>query len=243
MRAWIRLGFLAGLLTAGSAAAEAWTRAAGEGFIAMAGRMYRASGYQKSGSDFQLEHGLAEGVTAGAAFSYEADTLLRQESVARGFLRVRLWRDKNQTLSAQVDGEALIASRNAGGLFDRKGSDGARIGVAYGRGFDTPLGPGWAEAAAVYRKRFGADADEFRLDLTAGVRPTENWVAFAQAFGARSLRNAGPLGLDYDTLRLSASVGYRITESRTMVLSVTKDALSRNLRPGVEAAVTIWIDY
>lgn len=86
-------------------------------------------------------------------------------------------------------------------------------------------------------------ADEIKLDLTLGYRPTDDIVMLAQAFGTLGLRNEGPFGANYDGLKLSVSAGYRITETRTLLLVVAQDVLGRNIDLGTEVGFTIWTKF
>ena len=198
--------------------------------------------FRKAAASSYIEYGLYEGVTIGGELDYALRADGAEESLTRAFVRARLWRRDNDVLSIEIGGaypvlDALSADNSA-----RDVTPDLRLGLAYGRGLTWGAG-GWAEAALTFRKRFRSPADEVKLDLTLGYRPTDKTVLLGQVFGTLGLRNEGPFGADYDALKISAAVGYRISDARTLLLVVSQDVLGRNIDTGSEIGVTIWTEF
>lgn len=241
--------FLAWIAFSETALAGAWTRAPGTSFTAQSTKFFTTEltsdtdpPFRKIAVSSYIEYGLFEGVTVGGVLDYAMRADGAEESLTRAFVRTRLWQGDRDVLSAEVSGgypllDALSADNSA-----RDVTPDLRVGMAYGRGLVWGVG-GWAEAALSFRKRFQSPADEVKLDFTLGYRPTEKVVLLGQMFGTLGLRNEGPFGANYDALRLSISAGYRITETRTLLLVVAQDLLGRNIDKGSEVGFTIWTEF
>lgn len=234
---------------AGHALAAAWTRAEGTGFSSQSTRVFTTEltsdtdpPFRKATAATYIEYGLYEGVTIGGELDYAARADGAEESLTRAFLRTRFWKDDYNVLSGEFSGGYPVLHALSADNAARDVTPDLRLGLAYGRGLTWGAG-GWAEAALSFRKRFQSPADEVKLDLTLGYRPTENIVLMGQVFGTLGLRNEGPFGADYDALKLSVSAGYRITETRTLLLVVAQDVLGRNIDLGTEIGFTIWNEF
>ena len=238
------------LLAAGHAAAGAWTRAPGEGFVAQSVRFFSTEftgkgdePFRRASSDTYVEYGLREGLTIGGQLTFGQRGDGRQEGFARGFLRARLWRGELGVVSVEAGaGYPVLDAATPLDITKDQTAD-ARLGVNYGRGWSASFGSGWFDAALYGRYRSQSPADELRLDLTAGYKPDDDWVFLAQSFTTMGLRNEGFTGADFDVTKLSLSVGYKILGGRTMLFSLTQDLLGRNISLGTEAAVTIWTEF
>lgn len=242
-------GVLVWIATATFAMAAAWTRAEGAGFTSQSTKFFTTEAtsdadpaFRKITASSYIEYGLYDGVTIGGELDYAMRADGAEESLTRAFVRARLWRTDYDVLSAELGAgypvlDALSADNSA-----RDVTPDLRLSLAYGRGLTWGAG-GWAEAALIFRKRFRSPADEIKLDLTLGLRPTERIVLIAQAFGTLGLRNEGPFGANYDALKISASAGYRITDTRTLLFGIAQDILGRNIDLGTEIGVTIWTEF
>lgn len=231
----------------GEAAAGAWTRAESEIFTAQSVRFFTTeltgdtdTPFRRVSTDSYLEYGLTDAITLGGELRFGQRLDGVQEGEVKGFLRARLYKGDSDVASVEIGGGfPVIDGRTPLDLTRDTTAEGI-VRASYGRGFQSEWGGGWLDASIAFRHRSGPPADELRLDLTAGLRPTENWVLLAQSFSTLGLRNNGFTGADFDVVKFSASVGYRITETRTLLLSATQDAFGRNINLGTEVAVTIW---
>lgn len=102
-----------------------------------------------------------------------------------------------------------------------------------GRGRLGRSGDNLSQAAEVACRRSQTGPD-------ARLLPTDEIVLIGQMFGTLGLRNEGPFGANYDALKFSLSAGYRVTETRTLLLVVAQDVLGRNFDLGTEFGFTIW---
>lgn len=237
------------LVLTDAALAAAWTQPPGVSFTAQSTKFFTTEltsdndlPFRKVIAKSYIEYGLVEGVTIGGELDYAMRGDGAEESLASGFVRARLWKGDNDVLSAQIGGGYPVLSALAADNSARDVTPDARIGLAYGRGLAWGAGA-WAEAFLSFRKRFRSPADEIKLDLTLGYRPTEKIVLLAQAFGTLGLRNHDPFGANYDALKLSVSAGYKVTETRTLLLVLAQDALGRNIDLGTEVGFTIWTRF
>ena len=237
-------------LAAGNLAfAAAWTRAEGTGFTSQSTKFFTteftsgaATPFRKATANSYIEYGLFEHVTIGAELDYAVRADGREESLTRAFVRTRLWRTNHDVLSAEIGGAYPVLDALSADSSARDVTPDLRIGVAYGRGLTWGAGA-WAEAALTFRRRFRSPADEVKLDLTLGYRPRKKLVLLGQVFGTLGLRNEGPFGANYDALKVSASAGYRISDTRTLLLGVSQDVVGRNIDLGTEVSVTIWTEF
>ncbi len=72
-----------------------------------------------------------------------------------------------------------------------------------------------------YRKRFSSPADELRIDMTAGIRPYEDWMVMAQLFSTFAVNG------DNDTdLRLVNSNDFDLVKAQLSIVKPIDDALS-----------------
>lgn len=244
-------------LCADAAAAGAWTQAPGAGFVSFGANYYATDGgtYEETATALYLEYGLREAITVGGAFETSSPVGVSSgadsDVTLSGFARFRLHTGpQGDPFSAQV-GYIAAADDALKGLSGAEGprpdevsrEDEVDLRLLYGRGFSSALGPGWLGVEAGARLRLGESADEARLDLTAGVRPSDDWVVFAQAFGTLGLRNNEPFGADYDALKLAPSVGYVLSERATVVLGVEQDVAGRNIDDGTRVRLSLWLDF
>lgn len=237
------------LVLTDAALAAAWTRTPGSSFTSQSTKFFTTEltgdedlPFRKITATSYIEYGLFEAVTIGGELDYAMRADGAEESLASGFVRARLWKSDSDVLSGQVSAGYPVLSALASDNSARDVTPDLRVGLAYGRGLAWGAGA-WAEAFLSFRKRFKSPADEIKLDVTLGYRPTDDFVFLAQAFGTLGLRNESAFGANYDALKLSVSAGYRITETRTLLLVVSQDVFGRNIDLGTEVGVTIWTKF
>lgn len=250
-------GLCFGLLAlgAGEAAAGAWTRAPGEGFVSQTTRYFATEPTTSRDVDFAraslglyAEYGLMEGLTLGG----EADQGMRlddggfgaQDGRLRGFARVRLWAgEAGDVASVEAGGSIPLSGFTSPAAPGGDESYEIRLSALYGRGLDTPLGPGWADGVLSYAKFVGDRADEIKLDLTFGLRPAPRVLAMAQLFATKGLRNEAFGGPDFDLAKVQLSLGYEIEEKRTLLLGFARDVLTRGTSDGYEVSLALWTRF
>jgi hypothetical protein len=233
------------ILLAGQAGAGAWTRQQGDVFLSLGGGWYSDGGYEESTAALYGEAGVLDWLTAGGALegAFPSDGSDADLSYA-AFLRARLWTGPNgDPFSVQVGwiGSSDDVIDTGPPQFDRE--DELDVRALYGRGFDSRFGVGWLNVEAGLRHRTGLSADEFRLDLTAGLRPHPDWLVMLQSFNTIGLRNNEPFGGDYDAYKLAPSIGYVLNERTTFVVGVEREIAGRNIDFGTRVRASLWLEF
>jgi hypothetical protein len=113
----------------------------------------------------------------------------------------------------------------------------------YGHGFSLGSWTGFTDAEVAGRLRMGADADEVRLDLTAGVRPVPDWMLLVQSFSTIGLRDNGPGGADYSITKLYASLVYDITPRVSVQVGGYRELAGRNVSLGNAGLLALWLKF
>lgn len=196
--------------------------------------------------------GLLPWLTAGGALAWKQplgeNALLGDEISLAGFARARLREGAaGDPLSVQLWVETPVEAQEGESRSRRTDEPSVELRLQYGRGFATPLGPGWVDLGAGYRANLDAAADQLRLDLTTGVRPAEDWLVMLQSFNTIGLRNpdlAGDLyGEDYDVYKIAPSVGYDLGPA-TVLFGLEREVAGRNLDAlGTRWRVSIWREF
>ncbi|MEL7463209.1 MAG: hypothetical protein AAFN79_04040 [Pseudomonadota bacterium] len=237
-----------------SAQAGPWTRAVGEGFSSQETRYFRTDGpgderFEQATVSVFLEYGVAERVTLGVKVeqSTRLDGNGPQSETGRvgGFARIGVWSGKAGDAAAVEAGFSMpLGGFQSSTAPNGDDADEYRISALYGRGFQSDWGDGWVDGAFSLAHLTGGRADEVKLDLTAGLRPDEDWIVMGQMFGTFGLRNEDSIvDPDFDVVKLKASVGYRIFEDKTVLIGVSRDVLTRGTDPGWEVSLTIWTPF
>lgn len=244
MRAWgtsVVAAIAAVVLGAGQAAAGAWTLAPGSVFLSLSGSGYRAAAADAADeitSTAYAEIGVLPWLTVGGALESKSrrDTTATVYSHAV-FLRTRLREGAaGDPLSVQIGLIGPLGGDAPGLAAEERAID---LRVLYGRGFSSPLGPGWLNVEAARRLLREDGADEWRLDLTAGLRPAPRVLTYVQAFGTLGQRNQRRFGSDYDALKLAPSVGVEIGTA-TLVLGTEHVVAGRNIDRGDRIRLSVW---
>lgn len=166
-------------LAATQADAGAWPRPRGETFVSVATRqttggrtLIAAVQDIRSYNSVYLEYGLTDRLTVGL----EAGQGRGQDQAVNAglvFARLPVW-------SA---GEHKVAVDFGLGLMD-DGVDGTqtrvRPGLSWGRGLQTRWGGGWLGMEASWEYRMPSGDSATKADFTAGLKPTDNWMAILQ---------------------------------------------------------------
>lgn len=229
------------------ARAAAWTLAPGAVFLSLSASRYNPNGASAAPevkTSVYAEVGVLPWLTVGGSVETKADR--RQgfggDSTANSgaaFLRVRLHAGAaGDPLSVQLGFIGPITKPDPStGIFAEERAIDARL--LYGRGFATPLGDAFVNAEAARRWLREGGADEWRLDITAGLRPAARLLVMAQMFGVRGARNQDPFGSDYDSVKLAPAVGYDLGPA-TVLVGAEKTLAGRNVDHGLRLKLSIW---
>jgi hypothetical protein len=177
----MRIAF-AGLLlalAATEAVAGAWPRPKGETFVSIATRqstgartLIAAVQDIHSYNSIYLEHGLTERLTVGldAGQGRGPD---EQVAAALVFARLPVWSPGEHKVAADL-GFGLLED-DVDGTQTR-----IRPGLAWGRGFQSRRGDGWLGMEASWEYRLPSGDSAVKADFTAGLKPTDRWMAILQ---------------------------------------------------------------
>lgn len=197
--------FVLTMIRVPEAAAGAWPREEGQVFIAFsqtlstgARTVLEAVQDVDSYSSLYAEYGLTPELT----FGLDAGLARGDQDEASAwnlFLRRPVW--------ASDGGQRFAAELGVGQLTEPDYGRQWRIkpGLAWGWGFESPWGNGWAgiESSAAYR--FVSRDFEFKTDLTVGLKPTDRWMFIFQV-------QSGRYGDDDPIVRLAPSAVRRFGE-------------------------------
>lgn len=217
-------GLLA-VLVAGPAIAGAWPRAPGEVFLSFRGEIETSDEGPQHSASVYGEYGLTGRVTLVAQFDNANDpwTPRRFGSGARFALSAP------DAINHFAIGAGVSTPPDvAGAMTSTRGE----LSLAWGRGFESRWGAGWATATA--RVIYGRDTDRPFTDLSGlvGVRPTEGRMAMLSAS-----RYADDDGVYW---KLSPSLGYEIRRETWLVPSLTQE-LSDDRSTAVGLA--LWLTF
>jgi len=246
-----------------SAWAGAWTQQQGKGLvIATLAHSVADSGFGDAGqgapvADFrktELRAYLEYGVTDWATFVAQPEwrdkkTGSGQGEAVRGLgridagFRLRLWSDDSRVVSVQATGRMPGASDD---LAPANGGDTdweADARVLYGRGFSLFGRHAFTDMQVGYRVRFGAPADELRLDVTAGIDVTPKVLALAQSFNSVSVGSAEAPFLPTREHKVSASLVYRYDDAWSFQIGGLATIAGRNALRERGAILGLWRSF
>jgi hypothetical protein len=107
------------------------------------------------------------------------------------------------------------------------------------------------DAQLAYRSRFGAPADQFRADLTAGIDLTPRLMPMIQFFNIRSLRNGQPIDSitnpnaqsDFDLYKCQASLVIKARRGMRIQGGWGGTLAGRNTGAGATAFFALWQSF
>ena len=237
-------------LTPETARPAAWTLAPGAAFVSVSASRYEPADDTKPTEDELTgygEIGLRESLTLGASVAAKADSREGFGGISTAwsgavFLRFRLHEGSaGDPLAFQATViTPLDRPDPATGIFAEERAVDLRL--LYGRGYGTSWGDAFVNVEVGTRLLREGGADEFRLDVTAGLRPLPRLLVMAQSFGVLGQRNADRFGSDYDSLKLAPSVGYDLGPA-TVLLGAEKTAAGRNVDHGLRVKLSLWRSF
>ncbi|HCM84328.1 MAG TPA: hypothetical protein PKW15_00920 [Alphaproteobacteria bacterium] len=251
--------------------AGAWTQKSGEGQVitsfsyyetdaaynAKSDRVSKTSSYHKSTLDVFAEYGLTDAYTLGLQTSYQwiyaRNNLgsFRENDLSDTsfFLRERIWHDDFNVLSLQqlftVPGPYSTRNAAAPGY----GQSDAEFRVLYGHSGVIGGNNYFLDIQGAYRKRFEGPADEVRMDITAGIKPNENFMLLAQSFNTLGMRNESTAavitssGPDYDLSKIQISGVLATSYDLSLQLGGAIDVAGRNTGAGKTLFVALWKEF
>ena len=173
-----------------------------------------ASGAVGATSGFHLEYGARARATLILDSDVQRQTAAgaRRTNFNNGWagLRTVLRRGDFSVLSLELDGGLAGVRRSAStseiGLNGR-----AEVRLMFGQGFEIMGHHAFAGAETGWRWRGGAPADEYLLDLGAGIEPWQSGLIMLQSFSIASGGQARGAYREYDLSKLQFSVAQRLT--------------------------------
>lgn len=226
-----------GLLASPTAAfAGAWTFEAGTGAVIVSGtasqsnQAFDGSGklqsiprYSKDELQALIEYGATDWFTVMLAPSLQHVGIggpFDAQRTGMGYTefggRIRVWSNASWVLSAQT-------TLRVPGTFDK--SNGAAIGYTdpeidvrglLGYSFAVGAWPAFVDVQVAQRYRLGGPPDEFRTDVTLGLRPHDRWLLLMQSFNVTS-EGAGSWGYpSYAYYKLQLSAVYALTPALSL---------------------------
>ena len=253
-----------GLLgSATPALAGAWTLDAGTGALVVTGTTSQANSVFDSGSKLRpipryskdeaqalIEYGVTNWFTAMLQPSLQHVDIAAPFSAQRSGLgytdiggRARIWSDASWVVSAQ-------ATFRIPGVFDK--TNPAAIGYTdseielrglAGYSFKTGTLPAFIDLEVAQRYRLGGPPNEFRTDITFGIRPAERWLLLTQSFNVLS-EGAGTWGFGsfaYHKFQLSAV--YAVTPTLSLQLGGYSTYWGRNALQENGLVVGAWYKF
>jgi hypothetical protein len=263
-RAVIRCVLALWLTCCSSAAlAGAWTLDAGTGALIVTGTAMQANSYFDSGSKLQpvprytkdegqalIEYGLTDWFTAMFQPSLQHVEIAAPIGAERSGLgytdvggRARIWSDESWVVSVQA--MFLVP-----GVFDN--TNPAAIGYTdpeidlrglIGHSFQVGTLPAFVDLEVAQRYRLGGPPDEFRTDVTFGIRPFDKWQFLAQSFNVIS-EGAGTWGYgSYAYHKFELSVVYDLTPKLSLQLGGYSTYWGRNALQENGLVVGAWYKF
>jgi protein XagA len=260
----MRCALATGLMNYTTAAlAGAWTLDAGTGELTVTGTAMQANSafdssskpqpiprYSKQEAQALIEYGVTNWFTAMLQPSLQHVSIAAPFGGERGGLgytdiggRARIWSDDSWVISAQ-------ATFRAPGVFDK--TNPAAIGYTdpeidirglIGYSFKAGTLPAFVDVELAQRFRLGGPPDEFRTDITFGIRPAEKWLLLAQSFNVIS-EGAGTWGFgSYAYHKIQLSGVYALTPNLSLQLGGYSTYWGRNALQENGLVVGAWYKF
>jgi hypothetical protein len=231
-----------------AALAGAWTLEANEALLIATGtfqagdRAFDARGrpvpvatYKKFELSAYAEYGVTDWATVLVSPSLERVTVARPypgDYLGPGYsdfgVRLRLARAENTVLSVQAAARIAGASDTRNPAEIGNTDPEADFRVLLGQSFAVGDWPAFLDLQAAYRVRAGAPPDEYRIDLTFGVRPAPGWLLLAQSFNVISTGPGAGIFPDTRYHKLQGSVVWEFSPGWALQGGVIATVAGRN---------------
>jgi hypothetical protein len=249
--------------SATAAFAGAWTLDAGTGELAVSATAMQANSvfdgkstlqsiprYSKQEAQVLVEYGVTNWFTTMFAPSLQHVDIAPPFGADRAGLgytdiggRARIWSDDSWVVSAQ-------ATFRIPGTFDK--ANPAAIGYTdpeidirglVGYSFRAGTLPAFVDVEVAQRFRLGGPPDEFRADVTFGIRPAERWLLLAQSFNVIS-EGTGTWGFaSYAYHKFQLSGVYALTPALSVQLGGYSTYWGRNALQENGLVVGAWYKF
>ena len=263
-RVGLRFIIAAGLMSYATAAfAGAWTLDEDKGDLIVTNTAMQASNLFSTGGALQrtprytkdevqalFEYGATDWFTAMFAPSLQHVDIAAPGNAERSGLgytdvggRARIWSDDSWVMSAQ-------ATIRIPGTYDK--TNAAAIGYTdpeidvrglVGYGFKAGTMSSFVDLEVAQRFRLGGPPDEFRADITFGIRPVEKWLLLAQSFNVIS-EGAGTWGYgSFAYHKVQFSVVYDLTTSLALQVGGYSTYWGRNALQENGLVIGAWYKF
>lgn len=260
MTSRLRAALVVAVLAAPAGArAAAWTQPEGQGlFIGTAtltsaehqfqeGRAVRRPDYTKTETTFLLEYGLTGRLTLIAQPSIRTTRIggaSGDDFAGLGYTdlgaRWRLWQGAGGVFSVQ--GLLRLPGATDARRAAQIGHTGAEIDLRalFGQGFALGGRPAFVNVEAAYRLRLGDAPDEYRVDVTFGLRPAPRWLLLAQNFAVASNGSGrGPFAAYWYT-RAQVSAVYELGGGWSVQAGAARVYAGDNMLRETNAILALW---
>jgi hypothetical protein len=263
-RAGLRFVIATGLIChATMAFAGAWTFDQGNGDLIFTGTTMQASRFFSTGNALQpiphynkdeaqalIEYGVTNWFTAMFAPSLQRVDIAPPFGGQRSGLgytdiggRARIWSDESWVVSGQVTlrvpGTYEHTITAAIGYTDPEVDIRGLVGYSFKAG----TLPAFVDVELAQRFRIGGPPDEFRTDVTFGIRPTDKWLFLAQSFNVTS-EGAGTWGYgSFGYYKLQLSAVYALTAALSLQLGGYSTYWGRNALQENGLVVGAWYNF
>jgi len=205
--AWLALPALAG----------AWSRDPGKGFVS-ASHSYSLT-YSSPYPSIYAEFGLRPSLTLGFEAGGTGDT-----RTASLFLRRHFGR---------ADARSVWAGEVALGAAEGLDAPFIHVGVLWGRGFSSGMGPGWFDSRLVVRRQLNAAPWSAKLDAMVGVKSPRD-INFMLELSAEATHSGA------DTIHLGSSIALPLGAGKRLQIGLSKGAFNTQEE---KIKVSFWAEF
>ncbi len=236
------------------AAASPWGKEKGEIFIASETRNFQSPEFLQSSTGLYVEFGATDKWMAGGKVEYANQqyggafpSIASGLSTVEFFAQREISRTDRNVAALKVTYAAPTKLQRQLVLPDIRYSDltygnAVEGALSFGHSFNE-TGSIFASAELGYRYSLGDDADQFRADFLAGMKPTKNWMLLLKSSHTLSLQNGAINGIDYDVHRIEPSVIFSRPDKPSYGLSYSHDISGRHLSTGSAITFSIWNEF
>lgn len=254
-------GLLAAAALPGLAHAAAWTQPKGDGqvilnvFHSESPKGYDADGdkvdipdFDKTESSIYLEYGVTDRLTAIGQTTYRDISIgSGVDDSGLGYTelggRYRLGGSDRSVVSAQATAR-IPGSTDAEGPAQVGSTDPEYdVRALYGHSFKVGEADGFLDLQGGYRFRAGDPPDEWRADLTLGVRPTPKLLLMAQSFNVISNGSGQGVFTDYRYHNVQFSGAYDLTPRLTLNVGVMGTVAGENALRERGGFAGLWVKF
>lgn len=260
---WALIILLAAMCVPGRADAGAWTQPQGSTlFIGTAAytaadqglrdgfSTRRVPDFRKLETSLLIEHGVTDWLTAIATPSLRwtrVGSPASDDFFGLGYTdlgaRARVWRDEASVLSVQVLGRIPGATDDKAPAQIGNTDPELDLRVLFGHGFTAGGRPAFVNLEGAYRLRAADPPNEFRADLTFGIRPAERWLLLAQSFTVASDGAGRSPFDDYWYTKAQLSAVYELSPGLSLQLGVVTTYAGHNALRETGGLVGIWRQF